>query len=216
MDDSTKEFGAYALEDIAELLRAHAPDTRPSERAEKHAAVAMILREGESGGVEILFMQRADRAGDPWSGQMSFPGGRMDAGDKTLEEAARRETFEEVGIELAPEMLIGRLHDIDGGRLTAHRLAVSPFVYYHPEPPEELVVNEEVADTVWVPLEYLVEAANIRPYVFDLDPLCREFPAFCYADRYTIWGLTYRIIVNFVSLFGVQLPAGEPKVTSVE
>lgn len=201
------------IEDIREALAGHAPHTAPSLRSERNAAVAMILREGPQGDLETLFMERAKAPGDPWSGQMSFPGGRKEPGDRSLEHAARREVEEEVGIALDAGMRIGRLDDVEGGRLQTHRLAVSPFVYYYPNPPEPLH-NYEVADTVWVPITYLSEPGNIRPYRFHLDPAQRDFPSFQY-DRFTIWGLTYRIVGSFVRLFDVELP-GEPLVTDVE
>src|SRR5262249_62229968 len=63
------------------------------------AAVAVILREGDP-TFEILFIRRAEKDGDPWSGQMGFPGGRAEP-DEELGKTAVRETLEETGIQLA-------------------------------------------------------------------------------------------------------------------
>jgi 8-oxo-dGTP pyrophosphatase MutT (NUDIX family) len=161
----------------------------------------------------VLFIQRAEHPDDPWSGQMAFPGGRFEPYDRTLVRAAIRETREEVGLSLDPDLLLGRLSDVSGGRLSLHRLAVSPFVFHLPGAPQ-LMPNYEVAGTVWVPMSYLGDPVNIQPYVFPLDPEKREFPAWHF-DGYTIWGLTYRIISNYMRLFGVEIP-GEPGVTPVE
>ncbi len=54
------------------------------------AAVALILHETADTGPEILFIERALREGDPWSGQMAFPGGRRDREDRDLERTAAR------------------------------------------------------------------------------------------------------------------------------
>ena len=202
-----------SLDTIITTLKAHTPHTRASETSERNAAVAMIIRNTSANGLETLFMQRAEHPGDPWSGQMSFPGGRVEPEDATIETAARRETIEEVGIRLAPRMRIGRLHDVEGGRLQTHRLAVSPFVYYHPDPPEP-THNEEVADTVWVPLSFITDPKNISIYRFPGDPSQREFPSFHY-ESFIIWGLTYRILTSFANLFDVDLP-GEAEMTDVE
>jgi 8-oxo-dGTP pyrophosphatase MutT (NUDIX family) len=203
----------HSLERIRAALSEHAPETSYSDEAERRAAVAMIIRQSEN-GPETLFIQRAEHPNDPWSGHMAFPGGRVDPTDETLESAARRETLEEVGLTLRPDMVVGRLHDLYGGRLVAHRMSVSPYVYHHPAP-EELSLNYEVADAVWVPLHYLGKPENVEPYVFHLDPLRRESPSFCYESKYIIWGLTYRIVSDFMNLFGVVLP-GEPNVSEVE
>lgn len=46
----------------------------------------------------ILMMQRAERAGDPWSGDVSFPGGKQDASDANTRAAALRELHEKLDL----------------------------------------------------------------------------------------------------------------------
>lgn len=206
-------LGEHTVEDAAAALGAHVPDTEASREAIRNAAVAMVLCELPERGLSTLFIQRAEHPDDPWSGQMAFPGGRFEPYDGSLVRAAIRETREEVGLPLNEEMVLGRLSDVSGGRLSLHRLAVSPFVFHLPSEPV-LRTNYEVASTVWVPLSYLGDPGNIQSYVFPLDPEKREFPSWHY-DGYTIWGLTYRIIANYLRLFDIEIP-GEPQVTQVE
>ena len=209
----TNSLGEHRIEDALRVLRSHVPDTVPSKKATRNAAVAMVLADRPERGLSALFIKRAEHPDDPWSGQMALPGGRREPYDDSLHAAARRETLEEVGLDLSEEMMVGRLSDVSGGRLSVHGLAVSPFVFHHPGPPR-LQPNYEVAATVWVPLAYLGDTANIQPYVFHLDPEKREFPSWVY-EGYTIWGLTYRIIGSYLRLFGVEIP-GESEVTDVE
>ena len=213
LDGTLKSLGEHRIEHVVEAFGAHVPDTLASREAQRNAAVAMVISERPRVGLSALLIQRSEHPRDPWSGQMAFPGGRFEPYDRSLDAAARRETLEEVGLELTAEMLLGRLSDVSGGRLSMHRLAVSPFVFPCPDPPE-LRPNYEVAGTVWVPLEYLGDPAHIEPYVFPEDPMKRAFPSWSY-EGYTIWGLTYRIIANYLGLFGVAIP-GEPEVTDVE
>lgn len=211
--DSMRSIGAHSLSDAAAAMARHIPDTAASRDAIRNAAVAMVLNDRPGQGLSALFIQRAEHPDDPWSGQMAFPGGRFEPFDKTLVRAAIRETREEVGLALTPDMALGRLSDVTGGRLNIHRLAVSPFVFHLPGEPQ-VKHNYEVANTVWVPLSFLGDPANITPYVFPADPEKREFPSWSY-EGYTVWGLTYRIIANYLRLFEVEIP-GEPVVTAVE
>lgn len=208
------EIGSYGIDAIAGRLRVHDPAVEASQRAQRHAAVAMVLREGAAGGLESLFIKRAEHPLDPWSGHMAFPGGRRDHPDESLEDIARRETLEELGLELAPEMRLGRLDDMDGGRLRPHELSVSPFVFFHPSP-GELKPNYEVDDVVWVPLGYMADPANVSTYYYPRDPMERPFPSFRVGPGYNIWGMTYRMVTNFMRVFGVRLPL-EGDLTDVE
>src|SRR4051812_23466320 len=96
----------------------------------RRAAVAIILREHE-GGLEALFIRRADHPLDPWSGQMAFPGGRQDPEDADLLATALRETVEEVGIDLAAAgELLGTLDEVRAmARMRPMDLVIAPYVF---------------------------------------------------------------------------------------
>ena len=67
------------------------------------ASVAVIFRNLDGGEEAVLLIRRAEREGDPWSGQVAFPGGMVSVADESFEATARRETLEEVGIDLSPK-----------------------------------------------------------------------------------------------------------------
>ena len=101
------------LAHIASAVRAHAPALAARDGTYIEAAVALILRETRGDDLELLFIKRAARADDPWSGQIAFPGGRHDATDASLEDTAVRETREEVGLELRRDgAIIGVLDEL--------------------------------------------------------------------------------------------------------
>ena len=74
--------------------------------------------------------------------------------------------------------------------------------------------NYEVADTVWVPMQFLSSPENVCDYFFPAGPFRRAWPSFQYGP-YTIWGLTYRIVASFMTPFGIELPT-ERLVVSLE
>ncbi|NND67690.1 MAG: CoA pyrophosphatase, partial [Halioglobus sp.] len=97
---------------IETRLDEHSPVKKLLRRFKKRSAVAMVLSV-QGGELHILMIKRAEREGDPWSGHMAFPGGRMDPGDTHAFAAALRETEEEVGLQLvAEEEYLGRLSDL--------------------------------------------------------------------------------------------------------
>src|SRR5207249_11060459 len=75
------------------------------------AAVAVVLHDGND-GIEALFIHRAVRAGDTWSGQIAFPGGRREPTDADLRATAIRETREEIGVDLSNAERLGVLDDL--------------------------------------------------------------------------------------------------------
>ena len=112
-----ERFAAILAQPPIASLRATLASRRPVEAEEepgvRKAAVALIFRTGQDGSPELLFIKRAEYPGDPWSGQIAFPGGREESGDSSLLETATRETREETGIDLGREgLIIGVLDDL--------------------------------------------------------------------------------------------------------
>jgi 8-oxo-dGTP pyrophosphatase MutT (NUDIX family) len=163
------------------------------------AATALILHDHAQHGPEILFIERTSRPGDRWSGQMALPGGKRDPQDDDLATTARRETFEEVGIELGAP--VARLDDVHGrGPMPG---IVAPFVFTVPERPPLVPEPSEVADAVWIPLGHALAAENAVRYRYR--GMIGPFPGVRY-DRFTVWGLTHGILDDFCRVIGEELP----------
>ncbi|MEH6569408.1 MAG: CoA pyrophosphatase [Halioglobus sp.] len=180
-------------------LSSHKPGKKLLRPLMKRSAVAMILKliDGE---LHILMIKRAEREGDPWSGHMAFPGGRMDPGDANGFSVAVRETQEEVGLTLGSEDLcIGRLSEINARpQRGSLGMAVSPFVF-RLNRDASLTPNYEVAEVVWVPLEFLLNTDNREKMVWKFKGA--EFPMPCYLfEGRRIWGLSLMMLDELMDL----------------
>ncbi len=138
----------------------------------------------------VLFTRRTDHL-KSHSGQISFPGGRIEERDDSPEAAALRETGEEIGLAAGDVELLGRLDLRETG--TGYR--VFPVVGMV-VPPLALVPDaHEVAEIFEVPLAFLVDPANHRFETRVSGNVERQFYAIPYGSHF-IWGLTARILVN--------------------
>jgi 8-oxo-dGTP pyrophosphatase MutT (NUDIX family) len=194
-----------SIAEIRRRLAVHRPATQPPAGL-RQAAVAMVLREAGS-SPEVLFIERASHPGDPWSGHMAFPGGRIDPGDPDLRAAAERETLEEVGLALADAEPLGRLDDMHGHHATgAPQLVISAFVY-RSDGKQLLAPNHEVREAFWFPVRSLLEPARFVEY-----PIPRATgllaPGILVGEpeRHIVWGLTYRFLESFFQIIGRPLP----------
>lgn len=162
------------------------------------AAVAAVLDPGE----RLLFIKRSDRAGDPWSGHMAFPGGRVDPGDASPRAAAERETLEEVGLPLAQAgRLVGALDELASPvRAGPTRLVVSPFVYTLSQVPE-LRPNHEVASVHWIALERLALGDGRGGFELAWQGQ-RWWMPHVELDGVRIWGLTLRMLDDLLGRTG--------------
>lgn len=158
------------------------------------AAVALILRDGES-GIELLFIRRAEQPLDPWSGQMAFPGGRAEPGDADLVATAVRETREEIGVDLAlAAEPLGTLDEVRAmARMRPMDLSILPLVY-RLAAPGATRLSGEVRSVHWLPLAALLgaELRSTMEYVHDGAPV--QFPC-VRVDDVVIWGLTFRMLI---------------------
>ena len=194
-----------SVDEIRRALAVHEADCLPTD-SRRRAAVAVVLRDTR-GEPEVLFIERARHEGDPWSGHMAFPGGRVDPGDPDARSAAERETLEEVGVRLDEAERLGRLDDMEGQRAAGvSSLVISAFVY-HVSKPGELVPNHEVQEAFWFPLAALLDPERHVEYPMRRDD-GRAFPGILVGapDRHVVWGLTYRFLEIFFEALGRPLP----------
>ncbi len=192
----------FTLDEIREALeRWHPEQEAPGCRF--RAAVAMILRESRD-GVQILFIERARRQGDPWSGHLAFPGGRIEPRDRDLREAAERETREEIGLDLRGARFLGPLGDLGGDRLP---VVVTCFVYAIGGG-KALRLNHEVADAFWVPLEHLLDPGRhvTAPYLFGGERAHHPAVRLLGPGRPLLWGITYRLVARLFQALGRAFP----------
>lgn len=193
MRNTQKEQENAALLDVGlavRLLTAHQPRRRMMRRVLARSAVALFLADHLPDGLAVLMIKRAEREGDPWSGHMAFPGGRKDPADRNSLATAKRETAEEIGLEVEHHArLITRLSDvITHPRLRGGPMVITPYVFQLRSLPE-LVPNHEVAATVWVPLAFLAERANRQKMRWAPNGVPIELPCYLYGE-YRIWGLS--------------------------
>jgi len=115
----------------------------------RRAGVALIVAPREDGEAAFLLTRRAPRMG-AHAGQQALPGGKVDA-DETDEEAARRETAEEIGLNLTPDALLGRLDPY----ATRSGFVMAPFVYWSEHAGDFAFSAHEVQSVRRVPLSDL-------------------------------------------------------------
>lgn len=166
-----------------------------SDPARARAAVAVVLVDRPDG---VLLIRRAERPGDRWSGQMAFPGGRWSAGDPDLLTTARRETLEEVGVDLAGAELLGTLDDIAPRTTLLPPIIVRPFVFRVPDR-APLSPNHEVAGAYWTDLARLEKPGVYGPFWYDAGGTRLELPAY-HLPEGTVWGMTERILTPLLEL----------------
>jgi 8-oxo-dGTP pyrophosphatase MutT (NUDIX family) len=152
------------------------------------AAVLVALVNRES-GLQLLLTQRsADLPDHP--GQISFPGGRVEAGDASFAAAALREANEEIGLPADRVTVLGRLENYE----TVSGYRVTPVVGWV-EPPFDLRTDPvEVAEAFEVPLEFVLDPANRQRHFRMLGALRRDYWAIPWRDRY-IWGATAAMLL---------------------
>jgi 8-oxo-dGTP pyrophosphatase MutT (NUDIX family) len=194
------------IDEIRATLRSRPHEPAAFEPHPGQAAVAMILAEGEN-DLDVCFIRRAERRGDPWSGQVAFPGGRAGPSDPNASAVAERETFEEIGLELKTDHLIGPLpvRSIERQELAL----LSPFVYFVGAAARATATvreRHEVDSVFWVPLHHLFDEAAATELEYPLLGTRTRFPGIRYGDH-VIWGLTLRVLESFAEIMQQNLAA---------
>lgn len=171
-------------------------DPRPLGVPAARDAAVLVLLYHDAGEARVLFTLRTDTV-EHHKGQISLPGGGRHSADEDLATTALRETWEEVGVHPDDVELIGRLDEM----LTTSDFRVAPYVGVLRRAPYEFVPSPlEVAEVVEVPLEYLLDPANmVRERRTLPNGAATTSPAYWY-NGHRIWGATARMVESLLDL----------------
>lgn len=195
---------------LAEDLRRNPGVPAEDDGEPARAAVAIVLRAsplGASSGatvadaatpsvltrLELLLIQRAERHGDPWSGQVALPGGRRDPSDATLQDTAVRETLEETGLDLgARGHILGALDELRPRTPVLPPIIVTPFVAVA-DGGDDLQPSDEVASAFWAPWSLFADPAAVSESTVRVRGADWRVASYVVGER-VVWGMTERML----------------------
>ncbi len=158
-----------------------------------HAAVLVpLFKKGED--CHLLFTKRSEEV-KYHKGEISFPGGVVDAEDSELEKTALREAFEEIGLKETDVQIIGLLDDI----VTITEFIVTPIVGLFPYPYPFKISEVEIAELIEVPLASLLDENSFSEREIFRGGQHEIVYAYQYG-KHVIWGATARILKQFLDL----------------
>jgi 8-oxo-dGTP pyrophosphatase MutT (NUDIX family) len=167
-----------------------------AEQVSRQAAVALIFVQPDC--PRLVMIKRSIREGDPWSGQMAFPGGHRD-GDESLIETAKRETLEEIGVDLSTARLLGALPTLTlPKRLNLPNMVIHPFGFSMDSLPET-DLNFEVASIHSFALDDLYDGVGRGEFVWQKENRPITLPE-VRLGGVKIWGISLRIIDQMLGL----------------
>lgn len=182
-------------------------DAFPADKPLKPAAVLILVVGDAAGGMapSIVFTQRTAHLTDH-AGQISFPGGRVEPGDRDAAATALREAHEETGVDPASIEVLGTLpHYITG---TGYR--ITPVVAWTHQQPVWQPDPREVEAVFQVPAMFLLDPDNQRDETAMYKGRMRRYYAIPFQQRY-IWGATAGMLVMFARVLaraqGMPLPS---------
>lgn len=177
-------------------LQRRTPFRGAPDPALSQAAVLLMVRPTKP--LELMLIQRAEKEGDPWSGHMALPGGRREPRDENLLATALRETEEEVGVTVPHGRILGALDEIRPSS-RSFAITVAPFVAAVPSDTAAVLAPAEVEAAVWMPLPHLANDEAVDHVLIELEGESFSLPALNYQE-YVIWGLTHRILTDFMTV----------------
>lgn len=162
----------------------------------KKSAVLILLYE-KNLQTHIVFTQRQEYNG-AHSGQISFPGGKMDDTDPDLQFTALRETWEEVGVQVPKESVIGELSFL---YVPPSNFVIYPYIAHLEEVPRFIPEEKEVKRIIELPIQDLINPNNQQAYRYHNKRLNIEFESPSYlVGGNTIWGATAMILSELLTI----------------
>ncbi|MEK9164927.1 MAG: CoA pyrophosphatase [Chloroflexota bacterium] len=177
------------IDSLRETLVSRQPRVRPEWEARPAAVLAPLYQ--HDGEWRLLFTQRTDTV-DEHKGQVSFPGGSVDAGDGSPEDTALRESEEEIGLRRSDVTVIGRLDDL----ITVTQWHITPVVGVIPYPYKFVINPVECSAVFGVSLKWLSDPANLETRLRPPPVSGPPIPVYYYREYegHIIWGVTARMV----------------------
>lgn len=158
---------------------------------------AVLVPLVDRGEAHLVFAKRTDRVGHH-AGQISFPGGRIDAGDADDLQAALREAKEEVGLAPSAVEPLGLLDDTE---TFATQFVITPWVGVVRGPVVWQPDGEEIEKVIEVPVAALLDRDCFRVERWERDGVVRDVYFYDHPSA-MIWGATARILKQYLDLIG--------------
>jgi len=166
----------------------------PNPQGARKGGVLLLLYY-ENKKLLIVFIKRAEDGGIH-SGQISFPGGKYEPMDKTLIQTAKRETFEEIGVNGSQVEIIGKLTTL---YIPVSNYIVHPTVGFINSIPNFIPNKTEVDKIIVIPLELFLSESNILSGEIEVR-IQRIKTPFYEIDEHKIWGATAMIMSEFAEI----------------
>ncbi len=183
---------------IADILRRRAA-RRADRPGFRQAAVLLPLYESEA-GPHLVLTKRTNLV-PTHKGEISFPGGGFEEADGDLLATALREAQEEIGLDPEDVEVLGTLDDT---LTVSSRHVVRPVVGFIPHPYAYRLDPFEIERLIHLPISALLRGAPFREEIWEREG--RPVTVFFYEhDGDTVWGLTARILKQFVEVVGTPL-----------
>ena len=166
---------------------------KPSGRPQASVLIAILNLGKYIESPELIYTQRSSHL-STHSGEVSFPGGKADEIDLNLFGTALRESNEEISLNSKDVTELGKLNYL----ISRHKIEVNPFIATV-DRPQVLTPNEEIQEIFTVPLDFLLDPANIQREVIERQGGVWQVPSWNIKNQ-KIWGLTAMITVNFLNV----------------
>ncbi|MDD7804340.1 MAG: CoA pyrophosphatase [Endozoicomonas sp. (ex Botrylloides leachii)] len=175
---------------IQQRLSSHQPRSIKT----KLPQAAVLLPVTNAPSPELIFTRRAMHL-STHAGEVSFPGGKYDHQDSSLETTALRESFEEINLYPTDVKILGRT----GSVISRFGIEVTPYVGVIPAD-IKLKPNMQELDKIFrAPISFFLDSSNLRKDRKYINNQMIEMPSYHYKG-YIIWGLTAIILTEFLNI----------------
>jgi len=172
-------------------------------------AATLALLYPENNDFHIALMKRVTNPKDRHSGQVSFPGGKVEKEDRNLAHTALRETEEELGIPQSNVSILGQLTDL---YIPVSNFLVFPFIGFTPNKPDFQLQQKEVQQIVEAPISALLNKDNRKTTDLTLfnNLTLRDVPYFDINGN-VVWGATAMMLNELTTIIEQITSAVSPK-----